>query len=229
MRKLALLLVVAAGCAGMMGSSNSEKKSETVTAQEQAHSDYQRAADSQKRATEEQAKAEQAQREVTAAQKNLADAQARARGQQARAQQAQADAQKISEQAQQQGMQAQQQAVQAQSDQKAEHQQKVAEAKKWTDEQTVNGQVLEAKGSSLSIRTQDSKNLTLGLTDSTSINIDGQLGSAANVQPGSDVRASYQMVDGKAQALSLDVRSNGSKGDNLPQSNPQPSNDSPPK
>ena len=127
-------------------------------------------------------------------------------------------------------MQSQQQAVQSQSDQKAEHKQKVAEARKWTDEKTVNGQVVEAKDSSLRIRTNDGQNLTLGLSDTTSINIDGRLGSAANVQPGSDVRASYQMVDGHAQALSLDVRSNHSQGgDNGQQSAPPPSSDSSPK
>jgi colicin import membrane protein len=221
MRKLALALVVATGCAGMMGSKN-ETKSETVTAQQEAHADYQKAADAQKRATEEQSKAEAADREVATAQKNLADAQAKARGQQARAVQAQADAQRVSAMAQQQGSEAQQQAVQSQSSQKEEHLQKVAQAKKWTVEQTVNGQVVDAQGSSLRIRTRDSQNLTLGLTDSTSINIDGRMGSAANVQPGSNVRASYQMVDGKAQALSLDVRSNSNQNDNVQQTTPSP-------
>lgn len=227
MKRLALLLVVASGCAGLMGSKN-ETKSETMTAQEQAHSDYQRAADAQKRASEEQAKAEQAQREVVSAQKSLADAEARARGQQSRAEQAQADAQKISQQAQQQGRQAQQQAVQSQASQKEEQQQKVAEAKGWGDEKTINGQVLESQGSTLRIRTRDSQNLTLGLTDATSINIDGRMGAAANVQPGSDVRASYQMVDGKAQAVSIDVRSKASPVDAAP-AGTDPSATPPPK
>ncbi len=225
MKKLALILVVVTGCAGM--GSMGDSKSATMSEQEKARSDYQKAADAQKRATEEQGKSEQAQRDVVAAEKSVADAQARARGQQARAEQAQVDARKISAQAQQQAEQAQQQAVQSQSAQTVEHKQVLSEAKKWTDEKTVNGQVLEVKDSSLRLRTNDSQNLTLGLSDATSINIDGRLGSAANVQPGSDVRASYQLVDGKAQALSLDVRSGKSQDDST-QSAPQPPTDSSP-
>jgi len=221
MRKLSLLLAVATGCASMMGS-KSEPKSETLTAQSTAQQQYQGAADAQKRAADEQAKAESAQREVMAAQKSLADAQARAAGQQAKAEQAQAEAQKLARQAQEQGKQAQEQAVQSQTQQKDAHMARLEKARSWTDEKVIDGQLLESKGSALRIRSPDRRDLTLDLTDATAISIDGQQSGASKLQPGSDVRASYQMVDGRAKALKLEVRSNAQGQEEKPAMNEAP-------
>ncbi|MFL5459030.1 MAG: hypothetical protein ACJ78X_21735, partial [Myxococcales bacterium] len=59
---------------------------------------------------------------------------------------------------------------------------------------------------SLKVRAGD-RDMNLQLSDSTAITVDGKSSSAQQIQPGSDVRASYQMVDGQAQALKIDVKS----------------------
>jgi len=66
------------------------------------------------------------------------------------------------------------------------------------------------------------RDLTLDLTDATAISIDGQQSGASKLQPGSDVRASYQMVDGRAKALKLEVRSNAQGQEEKPAMNEAP-------
>jgi hypothetical protein len=50
--------------------------------------------------------------------------------------------------------------------------------------------------------------MSLKLSDSTAVTIDGKPSSPTQIQPGSDVRASYQVVDGQPTALKIDVTSN---------------------
>jgi len=45
------------------------------------------------------------------------------------------------------------------------------------------------------------------VTDSTAVRVDGRSASLSQIQPGSDVRASYQMVNGQAKALQIDASS----------------------
>jgi colicin import membrane protein len=202
-------LVLAVGCA--MGG-QSTKKSETMTAQDQAHQSLQQAADAQKKANEEQAKAEQAQQDVTQKQKELADAQAKLRGQRAKAEQAQRDAEQMTQAAQQQASQQQQQAQQLQQTQAQKTQSLNQDRQQsWTQQKTLEGTVVQAQGDSLQVRdSSDQKLLDLQLTDATALTVNGQTGQASQIQPGSDVRASYQMVDGQAKALKIDVTSKSS-------------------
>ena len=202
-------LALATGCASMMGSQQAEKKSETLTAQDRAANQFQAAADAQKKANEAQVAAEKADREVDAAQKALAEARARSRGLHLKAEQSQADARQMADRANERGAEAQQQAGKMQSRDAQAHEQKVNQnSQAWNSQQTLSGQVLEAKGSALKVRTAGRKDVSLDLNDATAISIDGRQGTAAQVLPGSDVRASYQLVDGRAQALKLEVRSN---------------------
>jgi colicin import membrane protein len=213
---------LAAGCA-MNG--QEAKKSEAMTAQEQAHQSLQQAADAQKRAADEQAKAESAQKDVEQAQRQLAEARAKLRGQRVRAQQAQADAQRLSEQAAQEAQTQQSQAAQFQQQQAQKNSQlNDSRGQEWTQQQDVSGRVLQASGDQLQLRTDDQKLLKLELTDSTAVNLDGRSASASQIQPGSEVRASYQLIDGKAKALKIDINTNN--GANQPAQDAQPQDNS---
>jgi colicin import membrane protein len=199
---------LAFGCA--MGGQET-KKSETRTAQDQAHQSLQQAADAQKKAADEQAKVEQFQQNVTQKQKELADAQAQLRGQMTKAEQAQRDAQQATRASQQEAQQQQQTAMQTQRTEtqqmRSQNQQRT---QSWTQEQDAKGTLVTAGSDQLQIRTEDKDLLKLQVTDSTAVTLNGQTSSASQLQPGSDVRASYQMVDGQAKALKIDATSKSS-------------------
>ena len=222
MRNMVVVAIALAfGCA--MGGQEA-KKSETMSAQDQAHSELQRAADAQKRASEEQARAEEAQRNVEQAQKALADAQAKERGQRVKAQQAQQDAQRLAAQAQHDAQEQQKQALSSQQEQASQSRQSMQERQQaWTQEQTLRGRVVNAGGDQLQVRSSSQGLVKLDVTDATAIQLDGRSGSLSQIQPGSDVRASYQMIDGKARALKIEVTSGGADQ----QGNSQPSQDAP--
>src|SRR5690349_114750 len=194
-------LALTFGCA-MFGGSGNEKKSETRTAQDQAHQSLQAAADAQKKAADEQSKVEQFQQDVTQKQRELADAQAKLRGQQVKAEQAQRDAQQASRAAQQEAGQQQQAAMQSQqteTQQRRRTNQQRTQA--WTQEQNANGTVVQAGSDQVQIRTADQGLLKLQVTDATAVKLNGETSSAAQLKPGAAVRASYQTVDGQATAL----------------------------
>jgi hypothetical protein len=214
---------LAVGCA--MGGSQT-RQSETVSAQSSATQSYQAAADAQKRATAEQQGAEQAHRDVISAQKALADAQARLQGQQAKADQAQADAQRLAAAATQQGALSQQQAQQNQQTETQEHQQTIQDNQRWTEAQSIDGSLISAGNGSIAVRTSDSQTLNLNVSDSTAVTLDGRVASPSQLTPGTDVRASYQMVDGHAQALRIRAKSNVDSSQpqqpSFPQQDPPP-------
>ena len=71
-------------------------------------------------------------------------------------------------------------------------------------------QKVRAANDQVQIRTQDRDLLKLQIGDHTAVTLNGQTASPSQLQPGSDVRASYQMVDGKANALKIDATSKSS-------------------
>jgi len=207
-RWLTLIPALALAACSHMGGSKNESTSQTSKAQTQASSAFHKAADAQKQANDEQAKAEQAQQEVTASQKALAEAQAKAQGQQAKAEQAQQQAQQLDQQAQQEAQSSQQQALQFQKSEADMHQTLHQENQQsWSQARNINGKVFQASSDSVKVRASD-RDMNLKLSDSTAISVDGRPSSAKQIQPGSEGRASYQMVDGQAQALKIDVKSN---------------------
>ena len=210
-------IALALGCAT---TGQQETRSQALSAQDQAHQSLQAAADAQKRALDEQKKAEAAQKDVEDAQRALADAQAKLRGQRVKAQQAQADARRLSEEAHQDATDQQQQALQLQQ-QDAQQKQALNQdrTQSWTQEQTLSGRVVRRSGDQLRVRTDDQGLMNLDVTDATAVSLDGRSGSLDQIQPGSDVRASYQMIDGKAKALKIDVTSSSPRQD---QSTPPP-------
>jgi hypothetical protein len=192
----------------------------------------QRAADAQKKATEEQAKGEASQKDVEQAQKALADAQAKARAQQVRAQEAQLEAQKLSQQANKSAGELQHEAVKSQRQQKRTNEQAVQKNLASTDPRHASGQILESSGNHVRLRTGSNRNLALDMSDATAVTIDGKPASVSQVQPGSNVRATYQMVDGRAKALSIEVRTRsstpGAPGGNSVESSGNPADTSAP-
>jgi len=154
---------------------------------------------------------------VTQKQKELADAQAKLRGQTAKAEQAQRDAQEANRLAQQESAQHQQQALQTQRSETQQMRSQHQQNQSWTQEQTASGTVVQAGSDQVQIRTQDKDLLQLQITDSTAVTLNGQTASAAQLQPGTDVRASYQMVDGQSKALKIDATSKSSSQEPQPQ------------
>lgn len=205
---LAPVLAIATACAT---TGSSEQKSETRTAQDQAHQSLQRAADAQKKATDEQARAEQMQNTVTQKQRELAEAQAALRGQRVKAEQAQRDAQQLAQEAQAEANTQQKQAMQTQQSETQQLRQANRErSQSWTQEKNVRGRVISASGNELQVRTRNQDLIQLEATDSTAVTLDGHTAQLNQIQPGSEVRASYQDVDGKAKALHIDVTSKSS-------------------
>ena len=204
MRKLIIgAIALALGCA----TGGQEQKSDTFTAQEQATKEFQAAADAQKRAASEQLKAEQSAKEVAQAQKQLAEAQARLRGQRARAEQAQMDAQRLAREAQERGVEAQEEAAQRQKLQAQQARELEQGRQNWSQPRDVQGSLVDTRNNQISLRTDDSQTLRLDVTGNTSVRLDGREASLSQLQPGSDVRASYQMIDGHPKALQIDATS----------------------
>jgi colicin import membrane protein len=202
---LAAGIVALAACSH---ANSNQPQSEASRAQNQAEQQFQKAADAQKQANDEQAKAEQAQQEVTTLQKQLAEAQAKSDAQTAKAQQAQQEARSAAQDAQQQASQSQQQATQLQtSEAQTRKQMHKQNMEQWTQTQNVQGTALSSSGTSLTVRSQDQGDVKLNLSDATAVTVDGKMGKANQIQPGSDVRASYQTIDGQATALKVDATS----------------------
>lgn len=69
--------------------------------------------------------------------------------------------------------------------------------------QTVMGRVSEATGDQLVIETSDGRRETLSVHQETAVTIDGQVGRAADLQPGQMVRASYEEQAGQKSAITI--------------------------
>jgi len=213
---LATIPALALGCAS--GSSNQPKMSEAAKTQTQAQQTLQKAADAQKQALAEQQKAEQLQQEVVQKQKELADAQARLTAQRAKAEQAQREAQRLSAEAQREAQVRQQQAVQLQRSQAQQHQQITQQnQQQWMQPKDVQGKAVSASNGELLLRAPDQGDLRLKTNDSTAVIVDGKSASLDQIQPGQDVRASYQVVDGQPIALKIEAN----RSDTSNQSNPK--------
>jgi hypothetical protein len=199
----ALALAASTGCASMHGN---ETKSDTASAQGAAHGQFQRAADAQKQAAEEQDKAEQADKSVASAQKALAEAEAKAKGQHERATHAQATARQLAQEASQHGMQEQKQAASSMKRETAATGEQAQERETWRDQQNVAGRVVETSGKTLRVRPPGKSDLNVALDDSSAVRLNGRAAKTDQIQPGDDVRVAYQMVDGKATAVRVDIR-----------------------
>jgi hypothetical protein len=200
--------ITLAACASSSGGAKNQPPSETQRLQDQAVRAFERAAEAQHRATEEQAKAEETQQKVVEAQRAFAAAQAQALAQVAKAEQAQREARQIELQEHQRVARAQQHAMQMQKTEARTLQQiRKGNLQNWTEPKQVAGTAVEANNDAVLVRSRDRGDLRLKLNPSTAISVDGKQGNATEIQPGSDVRASYQVIDGDPTAVKLDVKS----------------------
>jgi hypothetical protein len=199
----ALALAASTGCASMHGN---ETKSDTASAQGAAHGQFQRAADAQKQAADEQQKAEEADKSVASAQKALAETEAKAKGQHEKAATAQTTARQLGQQASHQGMQEQKQATSSMKREKAATGEQAQERETWRDQQNVAGRVVETSGNTLRVRPPGKSDLNVALDDSSAVRLNGRVAKTDQIQPGDEVRVAYQMVDGKATAVRVDIR-----------------------
>jgi hypothetical protein len=206
-----LLVSIPAFLLACATSSPSQQASGTRRAQDEAQQQYQNAATAQKQATEEQLKAEQAERDVTKAQKALADAQTKLEGQRAKATQAQISAGQMGRDSQERGAQLQTQATQLQG-QEARQANRTQQGNQqaWMQTQNIRGPIAAVGANSLTVRSADRGDVRLQVSDSTAVNLDGRMASIADLRAGSDVRASYGVIDGQTIAMRLDVTSSKS-------------------
>jgi len=218
---LATIPALALACA--TGSKNEKPSSEAVKTQSQAQAALQRAADAQKRALDEQQKAEQQQQVVVQKQKDLADAQARLNAQRDKAQQSQREAQRLSADAQQEAQREQTQAMQLQQQQAQTNQQLTQQNQQnFMQTRIVRGSAVSATKDELLLRSSDQGDVRLKLNDSTSITVDGKMGTGEQIQPGEDVRATYQLIDGQSIAVKIEARSSRSRTDSSSSDTSQP-------
>jgi len=141
----------------------------------------------------------------------LADAQAKLEGQRAKAEQAQRDARQMGRDSQQRGEQMQQEATQLQ-DQEARQGKQTQQGNQqaWMQTRNIRGAVAAVSPTFLTVRSGDQGDVRLQVNDSTAVNLDGRTASIKEILAGSDVLASYGLVDGQATAVRLDVTSSGS-------------------
>ncbi len=112
---------------------------------------------------------------------------------------------------QQRGEQMQQEATQLQ-DQEARQGKQTQQGNQqaWMQTRNIRGAVAAVSPTFLTVRSGDQGDVRLQVNDSTAVNLDGRTASIKEILAGSDVLASYGLVDGQATAVRLDVTSSGS-------------------
>jgi colicin import membrane protein len=204
-------------------------------AQERSEKAIDQAERAQEEASEQQRDAAQAQRDVAEARQELTEAEERARTESQQAQQAQQQAQQQTQQTQQTVAEAQTSALEAQRQQQTELAQQQAQQAQQADqqaqqtqaqaqqpvaaapapapaaqaqgEQFITGEVLTANEQEVLVSTRGEPQLRLQLNPGTVVMVDGRQARAADIQEGSQVRASYRDAGGEPTAVRLEVTS----------------------
>lgn len=155
---------------------------------------------SQQQATGRQEESAQAQRDVLREQEELARAQEQART-------AEQEALQAERQAQQQGQAARQQAEAAQQQGEMERRQIEAQAQAGARQaqQVVSGQLVEATEDEIRVGPATGNEVRLQVTEETRILVDGQIARLQDLQPGSQVRATYTLRQGEPVVTELEV------------------------
>ncbi|KFE71227.1 hypothetical protein [Hyalangium minutum] len=195
-------------------------------AQKQSEQAFNQAKDAQRKASEEQRDTAQAQRNLQEAQKDLTKAQAQVQKEGKEAQQAQQQAQQQTEQAEQTAAHAQQNALEAQRQQQAElarqaqqqAQQQTEQAQQQAQassapspatqaqgEQLIVGEVLTVNDREVLVSSRGEPQIRLQVQPGTVITVDGRTARAADIEEGSQVRASYNTQAGEPTATRIEV------------------------
>jgi len=244
------VLLATAGCKPQQGQQQEaagDARAQVESAQQRSQQVLEQAREAQERAAGEQKQVADARQDVEKARQELQEAEAKAQKELQEAQTTQQQASNQAQQAQAEVQQSQQQALEAQRQQQeqmaqaqqqaAQQQEQVARTQQQTvqqqgtqqPQQLVTGRVVSASPDELllsSAGTAGQPQLRLQLNDQTQVMVDGRQGSVADIQEGSQVRASYQDLGGEPTALRVDVTNSGlgvggSQGGQLQQT-PQP-------
>ena len=207
-------------------------------AQERSEKAFDQAESAQKEAGDQQQEAARAQQRVEEARRELTQAETQAQTELQQAQQAQQQAQQTHQQAQQTVAESQRSALEAQQQQQSElaqqqaqqaqqaqqqaqqtqqqAQQPVAQAAvpsaQGQGDQFIVGQVLTASENEVMVSVRGEPQLRLQVEPSTQIIVDGRQGRAADIQEGSQVRASYRDSEGEQKAVRIEVTSSAQPG-----------------
>ncbi|GHG98448.1 hypothetical protein [Comamonas sp. JC664] len=210
---------------------------QVAQAQQRSEGAFDSARKAQEQASDQQKQAADAQRDLQKRQQELQEAQAKAQSASQQAQQAQQNAQQQTQQAQQEAQQAQAGALEAQRRQsealtqqnqqarqqseqlRQQSQQPVAAAPvpgqpqgqgaQQGSEQQVVGEVLSSNDQELLLSARGEPQLRLQVSPQTQVTVDGRQASAADIQEGSQVRASYRTDEqsGEPQAVRIEATS----------------------
>lgn len=203
---LATLLLAAPACKQQGNGSltaGRQENDQVKQEQKQAQDSLKQAEDAQKKATREQDQARSAQADVDKARQDLNDKQQKAQQQQSEAQQSQAQAQQQGQSAQQNASEAQQRASEAQNAQQSASASQQPGSTAGGEEQ-ITGKLAKVSDTELQL---DSVPQPLKIDSSTQVTLDGQPASAAQLQPGTDVRASFRRQGSEATAIKIDAKS----------------------
>ncbi|AKQ69222.1 TolA protein [Myxococcus hansupus] len=217
----------AQGQAGGQGSVSDQ----VAQAQKRTEGAFDSARKAQEQASDQQKQAAQAQQDFQKRQQELQQAQAKAQSASQQAEQAQQNAQQQTQQAQQEAQQAQAGALDAQRRQSEELTQQNQQARQQSEqlrqqsqqpvaaapvpqgqqgsEQQVVGEVLSSNAQEVLLSSQGEPQLRLQLSPQTQVTVDGRQASAADIQEGSQVRASYRTDEqsGEPQAVRIEATS----------------------
>jgi hypothetical protein len=81
-----------------------------------------------------------------------------------------------------------------------------------TRTQTVSGQLVQASNDEIRVGPSTGNEIRLRITPNTQVTQNGQTTSVANLPPGTQVRASYNIQQGEAVATSVEVSPSGGQG-----------------
>jgi hypothetical protein len=204
-------------------------------AQERTEQAFDQAKEAQDKASKEQEQAARAQQELQDAERQLVEAQANARTEAQQAQQAQQQAQQQTQQAGQTASEAQASALEAQRQQQSEMAQQAEQQSEQTQqqaelsrqqaqqpvvaapaptgqgaqgEQFVIGEVLTASDREVLVSSRGEPQVRLQVQPGTTlIIVDGRQANAADIQEGSQVRASYRDMGGEPTATRIEITS----------------------
>ncbi len=195
-------------------------------AQEKSKQAYEKAQSAMERAQGEQQQVGQAQQDVAQAQEELAKAEQKAHQESEQAKQAQAQAEQEGQRAEQQAQESQQQTAQAQQEAEQQAQQQREQFAKQQEqeeqqgtaamggagtagqEKQLHGELQKAQQNSIVVQTDQQGPMTLYLDPNTTVvTIDGQKSSVGQLQEGSDIRASYSIVNNRPTATEIQASS----------------------
>ncbi|WP_373045013.1 hypothetical protein [Vulgatibacter sp.] len=214
---LAALLMV--GCQGS-GQQEQEQQAQAPAeqaeqAQEQAEQRLEEAQRAQEQAATEQEDVGSAQEDVAQAreeaqqaEQELAEAQQEAQQERQQAIQAQEQAQAETQQAQQAAEARQEEALQAQQEMGPGAATGGAVAAQ--GQQTVSGQLVEVTEEEIRVGPESGNEVRLQVNEQTQVMRDGQMASLQELQPGTQVRASYELQEGEPVVTRLEATSSGS-------------------